>query len=42
MRIYNLLGIEVYASKVTTENISLSIPKGIYLLKELGSPFLIP
>jgi len=42
MRIYNLLGIEVYASKVTTENISLSIPKGIYLLKELGSPFLVP
>jgi sialate O-acetylesterase len=42
MRIYNLLGIEVYASKVTNENVSLSIPKGIYLLKELGSPFLVP
>ena len=41
MHIYNLLGVKVYTCRVNSENVCLNIPKGFYILKELGKPFLI-
>jgi hypothetical protein len=41
MHIYNLLGVKVYTCRVNSDNVCLNIPKGFYILKELGKPFLI-
>ena len=41
LSIYNLLGLQVFSQKVTGENIRVSLPKGIYLIRELGKQFLI-
>lgn len=41
MRIYNLVGMLVFTCKVNSENVRLNIPEGIYILKELGKPFLV-
>ena len=41
MQIYNTLGVQVYSTKVSSESVTVALPKGVYLLKELGKPFMI-